>query len=148
MAAFEASVTFDRSLLSLAELTITNDRTGTYYIASLSRVSKAYAVDYAESALVHGAVATRSRLVNGTQAVNLFATGATWADVDDACDVLERAAGQLSYDLTVTMDGRAHTYIASPAESISYADFGTPYVAALCCPVQLVIPVYPIPTES
>lgn len=110
-----ASVTIDRAGLSLADLVAPNDPTSDFYFPEdglrFPRLSlrKVYAP---ESEFIGGRVKLAQVPGVADYPVTFYAHADTTAALFVLMDELEAAVTQFTFDLTVTIDGEARTYLA------------------------------------
>lgn len=113
-----ASVSIDRSSLSLAALTISGDGSGTYSLTrdGLGRPAITARSTYAEdSSDVAGSLLTQAVKEMSSLPLEVLVQAATSADLDAAISALDAALWQFSYQVTVTVDGVAKVYNCGPA---------------------------------
>lgn len=140
------SVTFDRAALSLADLVITsNPFDSTLHIPEdgIGQVGWDFRRDYAPTSAWQGGKALLSAVREAaTLPLTIYAHDTTSAGLQTARAVLESAASQWAYGVTVTVDGVATVYHCEPAIPVWTAvDSGM--VAAHMDRANLVIPVNP-----
>lgn len=113
------SLTFTRAALSLPDLVITDNPHGTsFHIPEdgIGQVGWDYRRNYApESAWVGGKALLSAVREASTLPLTIYAHEATSAALASTRAVLEAAASQWAYDVTVTVDGVATTYHCEPA---------------------------------
>lgn len=145
-----ASVSIDRSSLSLAALTIAGTSGSTYFLAgeglgspSISR-RNTYMPD---NPFIHGSELIGSVKEQSSLPLTVQVQASDAAGLDTALSDLYDALDQFSYSVTVTVDGVAKTWSCDPA---SYGSIdGNVSVIRQSLYFELVtitIPVYPIPS--
>jgi hypothetical protein len=140
------SVSIDRSSLSLAALVATDDG-ATYQIQQdgISRPAITWRKLAApDSADVHGTEYIAAVKEQTSIPLNVIVKSASTSALQMAIDDIEAAISQFSYSVTVTVDGAAKTWAASPA-AWSFSTPITPgQVAQFFTLMTITIPVYPI----
>jgi hypothetical protein len=143
-----ASVTIDRSNLSLSDIVIDSEGFNTYYIdkAGLGRVGRAPRETFADdSPWINGRFRTAVVLEESELVLTVRVQSTTSSGLDTALDALEDALAQFVYTVTVAVDGVSKTYTAYPA-TIQSTDglVAVERVRAFCEDLSISIPVYPV----
>lgn len=146
-----ATVSIDRSALSLSPLVIADDG-ATYRLTErgLGRPGVTWRMGaMPDSADVHGTEYISAAKEQSSLPLEVAVTASTTSALSAAVVALEAAVSQFSYDVTVTVDGVGRTWSCGPA---SYASangaFDAGMVAAHFDVLSITIPVYPIPEAS
>lgn len=143
-----ATVTIDRSGLSLTDLTIETSGSGTYVIdqGGLGRVGMTSRETLATaSPFVHGQLRTQVVLEESSLPLVVRVQSTTSAGLNTAVTALETALRQFTYTVTVTVDGVAKAWDAHPA-TIGSVDGLTAYERQIDYfeVLSISIPVYPV----
>lgn len=139
------TLTFSRTSLSLSSLLIGTDPTAGLWLPEDSvtepgrTVRRAYAPD---SAFIPGRYLLSAVEDAATVPVTVYARGATGAELAANRAILDAAASQFNYSLTLTVDGVARTWSADP-ELPQWGLVDTGMVRARIARAVLVIPVNP-----
>lgn len=144
-----ATVSIDRSSLSLSALTISSNSTGTYTLTEngLGRPAITARTHYAsESPYFHGSTHVAVTKDQSALPLEVLVQAASSTALDTAINALDAALWQFTYDVTVTVDGVAKVWSCSPAswsiaESLVSHGRAVQYVELL----TITIPCYPIP---
>lgn len=146
-----ASLSIDRTSLSLSALVIADDST-TYRLAKggFGRPAMTWRTTFAPDSInVHGSEPIAAVKEQTSIPAEVIVLGATWAAVDTAVTALETAVSQFSYDVTQTTGGVARAWAASPASWSSASSTVEPFnVDQKFEVLRLTIPVYPISSTS
>lgn len=140
------SVAFDRSSLTLATLTVTEDFTATYWISNeveWPRFSRRKTTA-PPSPYLNGRTLLAKVADMGTLPLTVYAQGATTSALETAKTALQTCVDQWTYDLTLTVDGVARAYVAECVDDdISWGPIDAPLVRAHFARGSFVIPLYP-----
>ena len=138
------SVTLSRESLSLADLVITNDPTAdiTLLEEGFARPGFTMRRTYApDSAWVGGRQLLAAVVDASTLPLVFNINGSSAANAEALIDEVEAAVTQFAYDVTLSIDGQAHTWLADPELPSWTADSGM--VRAHMVRGSVVIPVNP-----
>lgn len=143
-----ASVSIDRSSLSLSALTISSTGSGTYTLTEtgLGRPAITARTTSVSSPWFHGSTHVAVTKDQTALPLEVLVQAASSTALDTAIDALDAALWQFDYDVTVTVDGVAKVWSCSPAswsiaESLTSHGRAVQYVELL----TITIPCYPIP---
>ena len=147
-----ATVTIDRSGLSLADLVIGSEGFSPYVIAAggLGRIGRTPRDATATaSPFIHGQLRTASVLEESSLPLTVRVTGTSAADLDAKVTALEDALNQFVYTVTVAVNGVAKAWTGYPA-TVGAVDGLTVFErnAAFFEDLAITIPVYPIATSA
>lgn len=140
------TVSIDRTSLSLSALSITDDG-ATYQISQdgLSRPGVTWRMAAVpNSADTHGTEYVAAAKEQTSIPLEVIVKAASSAALNTAVEALLDALSQFSFDVTVTVDGVAKTWAASPASWAPKAAAGPAQVAQHFEVLTVSIPVYPI----
>lgn len=140
------TVTFTRTELALAVLTITNDPTQPYHLPEegFSEPEFDNRQTFAdESPHVGGALLTQSVVGLGTLALTIYTHAADAATLKAQKRALEACVRQFSYTAALTIVGDPDTYTCLPGR-ISWGEVDSGMVAALMARAVVTIPVQPL----
>ena len=142
------TVALDRTSLpgSLAPLAITDDG-ATYQIGQdgLGRPGRTWRMgSMPDSQDVHGTEYVSAVLEQTSVPLEVIVKAASSAALDAAVDALFDALSQFAYTVTVTVDGVAKSWSASPAMVTPKAPTGPAQVAQFFEVFTITIPVYPV----
>jgi hypothetical protein len=140
------TVAIDRASLSLSALTIANDG-ATYQIGmdGLSRPGRTWRITSApDSADVHGSVPIAAALEQTSIPLEVIVKSTSSSALNTAVDALFAALSQFIYPVTVTVDGVAKVWSASPATVTPKAATGPAQVAQFFEVFTVTIPIYPV----
>jgi hypothetical protein len=142
------SVTFDRTVLSLADLTITGTPGGDFWLPEDGvewprfprRKDRAPASRY-----LSGPGALLGRVADlGTFPLPVYVGGDTSAEVETNKAIIQAAVDQWSYELTLTVDGAAQVFTAECVDDeIAWGEIDSGMVRAHICRGSVAIPLYP-----
>jgi len=143
-----ATVTIDRTSLSLSDLVIDSEGFGTYYIdkAGLGRPGTAWDETFADdSPWIDGRVRTAAKKQETTLPLTVRVQAESSAALDTAVAALEAALEQFVYEVTVTVDGVAKTYRAYVGSTIQSTDglIDVERVRGFHEDFAIAIPIYP-----
>jgi hypothetical protein len=140
------SLTIDRASLSLSPLVITNDPyAGNFHIPEDGvewpgfSMRRTYAPD---SAYFPGRTLLAAVGDASTLPATIYTHAATSALLETARDVLEAALSQWSYEVTLSVDGQARTWLADP-ELPQWGVVDSGMVRAFMARATVVIPLNP-----
>ena len=139
------SVSFDRTALSLSPLVVsTETTTATYFLPEdgLFRADFTMRRTYAPDGDVPGKLKLSAVPDAGTLPLTIYVQAANSADLETAMDALTAATTQWAYDVTVTIDGVAHTYQADP-EFPQWGQVDAHMVSGFVARASITIPVNP-----
>lgn len=141
------SVTFTRDALSLPDLVIGDDPfAGNFHIPEDGvtrpdfKMRRAYAAD---NPLFAGRQMLAAVPDAGTLPLKIYAHGATTAALNTARAVLDAAATQWAFTVTVTVDGQSETWDANP-EFPEWGVIDLGMARAFMARCSLVLPVNPV----
>lgn len=143
-----ATVTIDRSSLSLSDLVIDSEGFGTYLldVDGLGRVGRTPRITYAAvSPYVNGQLPVAAVWDESTLSITVRIQSDSSADLDTAVAALEAALGQFSYTVTLDVNGVTKTYPATFATWNS-TDALTQFARVMTYheDLAITIPVYPV----
>lgn len=141
-----ATVSIDRSSLSLSALTITDDG-ATYQLAQdgLGRPGITWRLASApDSANVHGTEYVGAAREQSSLPLTVIVKAASSSALNTAVAALEDALSQFAYDVTVTVDGVAKVWPASPAAWSFTTPVSPAQVTQFYTLMTITLPVYPI----
>lgn len=141
-----ATVSLDRTSLSLSALAITDDGS-TYQLKQdgLSRPAMTWRfTTMPDSADIHGTENVAAARERTTIPLEVIVKSTSSSALNTAVVALETALSQWAYDVTVTVDGVAQVWHAAPA-AWSFSQPTSPgMVAQFFTLMTITIPVYPI----
>lgn len=142
------TVSIDRSSLpgALSPLVIADDG-ATYQIGQdgLGRPARSWrTTNMPDSADVHGSEPIAAVLEQTSIPLEVIVKAASSAALNTAVEALFDALSQFTYKVTVTVDGVAKTWSASPAPIAPKAPTGPSQVAQFFEVFTVTVPVYPI----
>ena len=143
-----ATVSIDRTSLSLGALSIGTDRTGTYCL-TINGLGDPEMVwrfgTMPNSDAIHGREVTSAALEQSSLALEVAVQGTTSSDLRTKRVALTTALSQFTYTVTVTVDGVAQTWACDPANwSVSGGTVPHAHQDQFVQVMTLTIPVHPI----
>lgn len=142
-----ATVSFDRTSLSLSAL-VASGAGPTYRITEegLGRPAVTWRFSaMPDSPNVHGTERTGAAKEESSLPLVIDVYSDTTAHLETACDALEAALSQFTYDTTVTVDGAAKVWSCSPASWATGA-IRAEDVNSFLRTYTINVPVYPVPS--
>lgn len=140
-----ASVTFDRTSLSLGALVI-NDSSSTYRLTpdGLGDPAMTWRLQQMpDSEAIHGTEYTAASLQQSSLELEVIVMGTSAANLRVNRDALTAALSQFTYDVTVTVDGVSDAWSCAPG-SWAAGQVRHEMAAALLQILKVSIPVYPV----
>lgn len=145
-----ASVSIDRTALSMSALTISGDGTGTYSLTAkgLGRPAiTARSTWFPDSPDVHGSRLRSAVKEQSSLPLEVVVQAASASALDAAVTALSDALWQFSFTTTVTVDGVSKVWTCSPASwAVASGVVEVSHAAAFLEVLTITIPVYPIPS--
>lgn len=139
------SVTVDRTSLALGALTIADDPSAGLWLPEdgLTRPARSWARTTVSSPFLHGSVQTRAFLEHTQLNLSVYARAASTAALVALMDEVDAAFSQFVYDVTLTVDGSAKSYLCDCAD-VAWGDVDSGMAKAFMARATLTVPCYPV----